>query len=109
MAVMIVMAVTTVMALMAVVPVMTVMTVVTVMVVLANIRRSLKLRSSQDPPTPQDGADWTRRMKHVMLFAGRVCLETGFACMAVSGKDIPYVLQSKKNIVCLVSVAVIWW
>ena len=62
--------VTTVMAVMAVVPVMTVMTVVIAMVVMANIRRSLKLRPSQDPPTPQDGADWTRRMKQVMLFAG---------------------------------------
>ena len=70
MAVMIVIVVTTVMSVMAVVPVMTVMTVVIAMVVMANIRRSLKLRPSQDPPTPQDGADWTRRMKQVMLFAG---------------------------------------
>ena len=41
--------VTTVMAVMAVVPVMTVMAVVIAMVVMANIRRSLKLRPSQDP------------------------------------------------------------
>ena len=28
---------------------------------------------------------------------GRVCLEAGFVCMALSDKDIPYLLQSGKK------------